>query len=435
MSGRHGRRRLQPPVESAKSSLSPISRSPSLSGIFGIVFLDLLGFGVLIPQLGVYAVKFQASAFWVGLLVAVYSLMQLLAAAWWGRLSDVHGRRPVLLLSLIGSCVGYLLFAAAGSFPILFLSRIIDGASAGNISAAQAYVADITTPENRAKGMGIIGAAFGLGFVLGPALGGFLGAQGGNLAIGLFCAGLSALNVLLVFFFLPESRRPDSPSAKRPVFSREVFRLPVVPTVLVVFFLFTLGFAQMEGTFSIFLFARQFEGASGQIQSFTQLMLHGDDPRVREISLKAGYLFTAIGVVSAIIQGGLMGRLKRRFGEPRLALCGCLLTALGLLGLPFAPSFGWLFLPGMVMGAGSALSNPALSALISRVAPEDRQGEVLGSYQAAGAMGRILGPALGGALFSAISPRAPYFCAALVVAGCAALALRLQRVRPPAKAV
>jgi DHA1 family tetracycline resistance protein-like MFS transporter len=400
-------------------------RTPSLSAIFGVVFLDLLGFGILIPQLGVYAVKYQASPFWVGLLVSVYSLMQFLAAPWLGRLSDVHGRRPVLLVSLVGSLAGYLLFAVADSFALLFLSRIIDGISGGNLSAAQAYVADVTTPENRAKGMGIIGAGFGLGFILGPALGGFLGAKGGNAAIGLFCVALSAINLLWVALYLPESRRPGSARAKRPLISLSSLRLPVVSTVIATFGLFTLGFAQMEGTFSVFLFARHFQ-ADGWIPSAGELWKHVEDPRVREISLKAGYIFTVIGVVSALIQGGLIGPLKRRLGEPRLVLWGCVLTALGLGCLPLAPSFAWLFLPAMVMGAGSALSNPALSSLVSQHAPQSQQGEVLGSYQAVGALGRIAGPAFGGFLFSSVSPGAPYVSAAVLVAGCAALSLRLQ---------
>jgi MFS transporter, DHA1 family, tetracycline resistance protein len=398
----------------------------SLSAIFGIVFLDLLGFGILIPQLGIYGVKFHATPFEVGLLASSYSLMQLVAAPWLGRLSDRHGRRPVLLFSLIGSAAGFVLFAFAHSLPLLFLSRIIDGASGGNISTAQAYIADVTTPENRAKGMGLIGAAFGLGFVLGPAIGGFLGAAGGNLAIGLFAASLAVLNVVMVALFLPESRHPGSAPARTPLFSRTTFQQKEVAVLVVMFGLFTLGFSEMEGTFSVFLMTEHL-GFRDLVSSFGDFLRGGGDPRYRAVSLKAGYVFAVVGVVSAAIQGGLLGRLKQRFGEQRLVLAGCVLTALGLAGLPLAPSYGWVFLPSAVLAAGSALNNPSLSSLVSQRSPPDRQGEVLGTYQAMGAIARVLGPALGGWLFTVASPAAPFVSGAVLAVLCAGLALRLQR--------
>ncbi|WP_163868046.1 MFS transporter, partial [Myxococcus eversor] len=286
-----------------------MSRTASLRVVFGIVSLDLIGFGILIPQLGVYGVKFGASPFTVGLLISVYSLMQLVAAPVLGRLSDRYGRRPVLLLSQVGSLLGYLLFALADSLPLLFLARVIDGISGGNIATAQAVVADITRPEERARGMGVIGAAFGLGFVLGPALGGFLGAWGGNLAIGLFAAGLVAVNLACTWFFLPESRVEGGPEGHVRTLKGAVqaLRLPVVARCLVLMLLFTTAFSQMEGTFSVYLLTRFL--SLGPVTLEGGLFLHPvvtDAAVLREASLRAGWLFAVVGVLSALVQGGVV---------------------------------------------------------------------------------------------------------------------------------
>ncbi|MHB8872135.1 MAG: MFS transporter [Myxococcaceae bacterium] len=391
--------------------------------------LDLLGFGIVIPQLGVYGTVFHGSPFVVGLLLSVYSLMQFLFAPVLGRLSDRYGRRPVLLYSLTGSVVGYLLFGVAGSLPMLFVSRVIAGIAGGNISTAQAYVADVTTPENRAKGMGLIGAAFGIGFVLGPAVGGVLGLHGGNRAIGLVAGGLALVNLVLAFFIVPESRHAGSlPAESRSLsgaFAR--LRLPVVGPVLVLMLIYTFAFSLMEGTFSVYVLTRHLAQHLGVSVSSSLFHLSTDaDPMyAREASLKVGYLFLVVGLVSALIQGGLIGRLKARFGETALAVAGMVATALGLGLIPLAPTYGWLFVPAALMAAGSALASPSLSALASVHAPKDRQGEVLGAYQSMGSLGRILGPAAGGFLFTVFTPAAPYFVAAALVTLGALLALRL----------
>jgi multidrug resistance protein len=391
--------------------------------------LDLLGFGIVIPQLGVYGAMFRGSPFMVGMLLSVYSLMQLLFAPILGRLSDRYGRRPVLLYSLTGSLVGYLLFGLAGSIPALFLSRIVAGIAGANISTAQAYVADITTPENRAKGMGMIGAAFGIGFVLGPAAGGVLGLYGGNKAIGLVAGGLALINLVLAFLVLPESRHEGSERTESKSLAGVMtrLRLPVVGPVLWLMLLYTTAFSLMEGTFSVFVLTRHLVrdlGVSVSSSLFT-LSTDADPLRGREASLMVGYLFLVVGLVSAVIQGGLIGRLKVRFGETALALAGLAITGVGLALIPLAPSYGWLFAPASLMAAGSALSSPSLSALVSLYAPADRQGEILGAYQAMGSLGRILGPAIGGLLFTVFSPAAPYFTAAVMVGAGALLALRL----------
>jgi multidrug resistance protein len=411
-----------------------VSRTASLRVVFGIVSLDLIGFGILIPQLGVYGVKFGASPFTVGLLISVFSLMQLIAAPVLGRLSDRYGRRPVLLASQVGSLLGYLLFAVAHSLPLLFLARVIDGISGGNIATAQAVVADITRPEERARGMGVIGAAFGLGFVLGPALGGFLGAWGGNLAIGLFAAGLVAVNLVCTYLFLPESRAPGGPEGHARTLKgvSQALRLPVVAKCLVLMLLFTTAFAQMEGTFSVYLLTRFLSSGPVALEE-GGLFLHAvrtDAAVLREASLRAGWLFAVVGILSALVQGGVVRRLVGKEGggsrrEARVALAGFAVTAMGLALLPVAPTYGWLFPVMGLLAVGSALTNPCLSALVSLHAPADRLGAALGGFQAAGSLGRIVGPALGGWLFTRLGPGAPYGTAAgmLVVGALVAASL------------
>ncbi|AFE08007.1 putative multidrug resistance protein [Corallococcus coralloides DSM 2259] len=421
-----------------------MAREASLRVVFGIAVLDLIGFGILIPQLGVYGVRFGASPFAVGLLVAVYSLMQLVAAPIMGRLSDRFGRRPVLLISQVGSLLGYVLFAFAHTLPLLFLSRVIDGVSGGNVSTAQAVVADITKPHERARGMGIIGAAFGLGFVLGPALGGVLGAWGGNLAIGLFAAGLSALNLINTWFFLPETRRADSPSATTRSMrgAAAVLTLPVVGRCVVLVLLYTVAFAQMEGTFSVYLLTRFLSSGPVPLEGgWLVHAVHPDAAVLKEASLRSGALFAVVGVLSALVQGGLVRRLVAAHGAPGqgaegapggrggreapVAVVGFGLTAAGLALLPVAPSYGWLFPVMGLLAVGSALVTPCLSALVSLHAPMERQGAVLGAYQASGSLGRIIGPALGGLLFTRLGPTAPYGTGAVLVALGGLLALSL----------
>ncbi|MBE4751031.1 MFS transporter [Corallococcus sp. ZKHCc1 1396] len=417
-----------------------MAREASLRVVFGIAVLDLIGFGILIPQLGVYGVRFGASPFTVGLLVAVYSLMQLVAAPIMGRLSDRFGRRPVLLLSQVGSLAGYVLFAFADTLPLLFLSRVIDGVSGGNVSTAQAVVADITKPHERARGMGIIGAAFGLGFVMGPALGGVLGAWGGNLAIGLFAAGLSALNLINTWFFLPETRVPGSPSATVRTMkgAASVLTMPVVGRCVVLVLLFTVAFAQMEGTFSVFLLTRFLSSGAVPLEGgWLVHAVHPDAAVLKEASLRSGALFAVVGVLSALVQGGLVRRLVapghgpvassggRGGREAPVAVAGFALTAAGLALLPVAPTYGWLFPVMGLLAVGSALVNPCLSALVSLHAPSERQGAVLGAYQACGSLGRIVGPALGGLLFTRLGPAAPYGTGAVLVGVGGVLALSL----------
>ncbi|HZI12509.1 MAG TPA: MFS transporter, partial [Myxococcus sp.] len=276
-------------------------------------------------------------------------------------------------------------------------------------------------------------AAFGLGFVLGPALGGFLGAWGGNQAIGLFAAGLVALNLVCTFLFLPESRVEGGPEghARTLKGATVALHLPVVGRCLVLMLVYTVAFAQMEGTFSVYLLTRFLSSGPVPLDGGLFLTAAATDPAVlREASLRAGGLFALVGVLSALVQGGLVRRLVGgRDGGPGreapLATVGFGLTALGLALLPVAPGYGWLFPVMGLLAMGSALVNPCLSALVSVHAPPQRLGAVLGAYQAFGSLGRIVGPALGGWLFTRLGPGASYGTAAGMVAVGGLLALTL----------
>lgn len=402
-------------------------RAASLGVILGVAFLDLLGFGIIIPQLGVYGVRFGGSPFFIGLAATSYSLMQFICAPILGRISDRYGRRPVLIYSLVGAVAAYALFAVADSMATLMVSRVVAGIAGANISTAQAYVADVTTPENRAKGMGLLGMAFGLGFILGPGLGGLLGGWHGNLAIGVFCAGLSLLNLIFVVLLVPESRKAGEPERARPGLSgfMERLRLPGVGLVLLVNWISTLGFAQVESTFSVYLLTRFLAPGSTASSTLFSLSAQVEESVLRAASLKVGYLFVAMGLVGAVIQGALLGRLKMRFGEVKLLVAGLIITSGAVALLTRMPSYAAMFIPSMLMSVGTSLTNPASSSLVSRLSPKERQGELLGAFQSMGALGRIIGPSLGGLLFTLAGASAPFLSAALFIGLIALVAVRV----------
>src|SRR5712691_3039689 len=360
--------------------------------LFLIVFVDLVGFGLIIPLLPFYGERFAASPQQVTILLAVYSLMAMIAAPLWGRLSDRIGRRPVLMASMIAAALAYLWLGLASSLWMLFAARAFAGAWAGNIAAAQAYIADVTPPERRARGMGVIGAAFGLGFIIGPALGGIV--AGNELATadletpGLIAAGLSLIAFLGVVLLLPESRPASErgqPSRGRIAALCNALGRPVLSRLLVVFFLVILAFAGMESTFALWAM-RQFGWGPAQV----------------------GYALTFVGLLSAIMQGGLIGILARRFGEERLMLGGLALIALGLIVLPFARDLPLLLvaLSGLALGMGGV--QPSLNSLISRRAGVEEQGEIMGVAQAVGSLSRVLGPLIAGSLFGALGRGSPF---------------------------
>lgn len=357
-----------------------MKRSPLLV-IFITVFIDLVGFGIVIPVLPYYAegTRFGATPREVGLLFASYSVMQLVFAPVLGRLSDKHGRRPILLISLLGTCLGFLILGFATTLWMLFLGRIIDGISGGNISTAQAYIADVTTTENRAKGMGLIGAAFGMGFVFGPAIGGILSRWGINVPF-LFAGGLAFANAILLYFTLPETVTPDHPARVSAASGRawkqvlEALRQAQLAFVLAIYFLSIVAFSIMTTVFSLFMMFRL-----------------GYDP------WHSGWIFAFVGVISTIVQGGLIGKLVKRFGEPSLVIAGGLLFSVSLFASPFvAPAIGLLGIlsVGALSSIGNALSAPSLTSLASKSAGAGEQGSVLGVMQSVASLARAAGPAL-----------------------------------------
>jgi DHA1 family tetracycline resistance protein-like MFS transporter len=370
-----------------------MKRSP-LVVIFTTVFIDLVGFGIVIPVLPFYAegTQFNATPRTVGLLIASYSVMQLIFSPILGRLSDKHGRRPVLLISIIGTGIGFLFLGFAKTLWMLFVGRILDGITGGNISTAQAYIADITTKENRAKGMGLIGAAFGLGFVFGPAIGGVLSRWGVEVPF-LFAAGLCFANALLLYFTLPETVTPDHPARVSAARGRGLAQLieslknPRLGFVFIIYFLFIVAFSIMTTTFSLYTMFR-----------------FGYDAQ------HTGYLFAYVGVLAVIVQGGLIGRLVKRFGELPLVIVGALLFAGSLFAVPFVgPEAGGLIgllIGGGLFSIGNSLSSPSLTGLASKsVGPAD-QGSVLGVTQSVASLARAVGPVLTAVLIhSAIAHR------------------------------
>ena len=354
--------------------------------VFLTVFIDLLGFGMVVPLLAAYATRYGASPFQAGLLVASYSLAQFVFAPVWGHISDRVGRKPILALTLAGNTLSYALYAVADDLTLLFVSRSLSGFFGANISTAQAYVADVTTPANRAKGMGMIGMAFGLGFVLGPAIGGPLGQHVGRWAPGAAAALLSAVACAVATFRLPESLTPAlrASAARRsghPILGlRAALKNPGLSGLLVLFFFLVFGFANLESMLPLFLRDR-----------------HGFDPA------QSGYVFAYIGVCIAFAQGFLLGRLVRRYGEVRLLRVAPLVLAVGMQLYWLAPNLGLFLVAVPVVAIGMGISNPTIATVISQRTPPDIQGRTLGLSQSLGALARALSPGLAGWLYGRYS--------------------------------
>jgi DHA1 family tetracycline resistance protein-like MFS transporter len=385
--------------------MSRPASAPGLGPVYATVFLDLFGFGILLPALPYHAERLGATGLWLGVLFTAYSAAQLVGAAVLGRFSDRIGRRPVLLLSLAGSAASFAASAFAPSLVALAAARALAGLFGGSISTAQAYVADVTRPEDRAPAMGRLGAAIGSGFVAGPAVGALLAAGGhGFRAAALLAAGLAVVNLGAAAVRL---REPVRPPDGRPAGDRRLrltglgasLRLPVVGPVLMAGFLVMFGFVAMETTLA-FLAARRF----------------GTDER------GLGGILVFVGVVLIAFQAGLIGPLTRRFGERGVAIAGCVGVALALAGLPFAPGLPQAFVALGALAAGQALANPSLATLLSRAAGVDEQGAVLGLGQSLAAAARAVGPLAAGALYD-LAPPAPYLLGA-ALAVLAALLVR-----------
>ena len=350
------------------------------------MFLDLVGFGIVIPLLPLYAQRFGAGPVAVTWLVAVYSLMQFFFAPAWGRLSDRVGRRPILLLGLFGSCLSYLAFGLAPSLLVLFAARILAGVMSAHIGVAQAYVADVTPPEKRARGMGMIGAAFGLGFIFGPALGRLLARYGP--AVPFFGAAiLTGLNGLVAVFRLPESLAPElrgTPQAEsRPGLATRLGVLfgrgttPQLRALYLTSFLVTTAFAAVEATLSLWT-----------------------DRRWHFSPAEVAFFFAYLGIVAVGAQGGLVGRLVKRYGERHTALIGLAMLGVSLVCIPLAPTRVLLAVAGAFFALGQGAVIPSVSSLISRQGGPTEQGRLLGASQSLSALGRVIGPAWGGLAFS-----------------------------------
>jgi MFS family permease len=382
-----------------------VKNRSALATLFVIVFIDLLGFGMVIPVMALYAERLGAPEGQIGWLMTGYSAMQLVFTPIWGRLSDRYGRRPLLLLSIAMTAAAFLGYAIAPSFGWLVASRLFAGAATANIAIAQAYIADVTPPEGRARGMGIIGAAFGLGFIFGPAAGGLL-SEISLSAPGYAAAALAALNGVAAFFVLrePKARVVATRRAHLPALVDEL-RRPGIRRLLVIYLLAILAFSGMEATFAL-------------------LAAHRYALEGRQVS----YVFAFIGVVVTLVQGGLIGPLTRRFGERVLLVVGLLLQAVALAALPFAGGLMGLLAACLPLAAGSGLTTPALTSLLSRSARAEDQGGTLGIGQSAAALGRIVGPISATKAYEALSVGAPYVGGAAIMLLSALIGSSLRRV-------
>ena len=419
-------------ADSVPSKLSP-EQKRGVFVVWLIIFIDLLGFGIVLPSLPYFVRIFEvpewADAFaraigldrsrggvLVGMILTAYSLMQFIFAPIWGRLSDKVGRRPILALSTSGFAATWVIFAFAPSFTWLLVSRALAGVCAANISTAQAYMADVFPPERRAKGMGLIGMAFGLGFVFGPAIGGGLVSEtllgwfgyGPNIDLqafhraqlmvpSLFAAGLSAVAFLLTITIMRESLSKELRAGLGPRKSRmaqfaAALTRPAIGPMLIVYLIVTLGFAQLEAMFT------QFNA------DFLQLSASAN-----------AWVFVVIGLTLAFVQGGLIGRLSKRFGSPAVLVFGLagLTVAMFLFGYqkhlnPGINAYAWLILCAIMIGGTNALVNPNVLAIISSHARADEQGGTMGFTASAATLGRIIGPILGGYIYDRFGPEQPF---------------------------
>jgi len=403
-------------------------RAPSIAIVFFTVFIDLIGFGIVLPLLPLFAKNLEASGLTIGILMGTYSAMQFVFAPIWGRLSDRHGRRPILLVSCFGSVIAYSIFAIGCSMQgnvalvILFASRIFAGICGANITVAQAYIADISPPEERSKKMGLIGMAFGLGFIFGPALGALSIRLFGITGPGWTAAAFSLINVVFAYFLLGESWKPSSqPTTRRPHLNQMFHTLgqPGIGVLIGIFFLATLGFTCFETLLPLIV-----------SQNFNLQM-----DRDRDLE-KITYLFAFCGILGALVQGGGIGRAVKSLGEVRLIIFSLIIFAVGIGPIPFARSWTFLLVSLALLSIGSSLTRPPVFGLISLLTPSADQGTTLGVAQSAGSLARILGPVLAGLLYEK-NPSWPFIFAASISLVAAVIGIgslsKLQAVPQPGR--
>jgi MFS transporter, DHA1 family, tetracycline resistance protein len=412
-----------------------------LLNIFLVVFIDLLGFGLILPLLPYFAAQYGASQFMIGLLVASYALAQFIGAPLMGRLSDRYGRRPILVLSITGTVLGFVLlglaeplgkalasFVLADPTPaqqktlqygailgVMFVSRMLSGLTGGNITVAQAYIADVTDAQNRARGLGLIGAAFGLGFILGPAIGGALSTWG--YAVPAFAAaGLAALNLIGIIVFLPESLSDErkaelAKQARRALISFTAMlvelRRPRVGPLMTIRFFYALAAALFQTMFT--LWTKDRLGLSAQTTA---------------------YLLAYVGLLAVIVQGGLIGRLTKRFGEAQLIAWGVVIQAVSLLAWAFTPSVGVLMVVLIPLAFSTGVLNTVINSAITRAVPSYEVGGALGTSSALESLSRIISPVVGGWLLGTIGAWALGVAGAGIMTGVSVFVWRRQPVSP-----
>jgi multidrug resistance protein len=371
---------------SSRSSERP-PLPPGFWTLWTTVAIDLVGFGIVVPILGRYAERFGANGLQVGLLFAAFSLAQLVFSPILGRLSDRVGRKPVIVVSLVGTAIGSVVTGAASALWMLFLGRVIDGASGASVAVAQAAVSDLAPPQERARLLGLLGAAFGVGFVVGPALGG-LAALGGPHVPFYLAAVIAGANAIAAAVRLPETRRPTPhprPATRRAAGPRSA----MLVRLAVVGFVSVFAFAGFEATFSLFG-AERFDLTEGS----------------------TAFVFLGVGLVTVVVQGMLIGPLTARFGSGRLLRAGLALTGLGLVVLAGATTWALLAVSLGLLAVGQGLASPSIASLVVSSAGDERRGEALGFQQSAYAFARVGGPVVAGALFDVVGIPAPYLLAA-----------------------
>ena len=396
---------------------APPGHTRALATVWFTLFLDLVSFGIVIPVLPFFAKSTGASEGLIALLATAYSAAQFVMAPVLGRLSDRHGRRPVMLISIAGSTMAMLTLGFAQALWMLFLARTISGVCNANVSTAHAYVADRVAPNQRARYMGMMGTAVGLGFIVGPSLGGLLAREDMPQLPFLVGAGLSLINFLMALVWLPESRRPgasDEPAPPRPhllaVARDRAFWRGQIGAMVAIYFGFFCAFSAMEATFALFT-----EACHGWGEAET------------------GKFFAFVGIVIVLFQGFIVGRAVASVGERRSLALGLMMSAFGFALLCVSPTTLWVVLGGLFTAGGNGLIMPSMSALVSRNSTSDNQGTHAGFAQSAGALGRIFGPMLAGGLFELIGPRAPMGSSAvLVVVVCLVVLALVRETRPDA---
>ena len=375
-------------------------KNKPLFSIFLVVFVDMLGFGLILPLLPYYAETFGASDTVIGLLVASYAAAQLIGAPILGRMSDRFGRRPILLISLIGTLIGFLLLGFANTLWLLFAARILDGLTGGNISVAQAYISDVTDAKNRAKGLGMIGAAFGLGFIIGPASGGLL-SQWGYAVPAFAASGLVIVNLLMVALWLPESLSPDkreTAQKKRPIVTASALiaslKRPFTGPLLITRFFFGLAFSTFQTIFALYALRRFNLGAT-----------------------ETGFILTYVGVLAAVVQGGLVGRLSQRYRDDILITVSVGIMALSLLGWALAPSVTVLLIILAPIAFSGGVLNTVLSSALTKAVTQQEVGGILGFSASIESATRVIAPTLGGILLGRVGSWAPGVFGSLILAG------------------